>query len=240
MTKSQIKLLASVVSVTLIGLTGCNTIGSDEFGCTGMPNSVNCMSPSVTYEMSQDPSATQTYLAELEKIHQKYLDDEINREEYSKQRTQLAKRVLGEKHSAEAERIADSKGLLNPIKQPKPVLHEALALRVWIAPYTNAQSDLKMPGLVYTEITPRRWSIGEQAVRSSVVQGALSIHDLIVPVKTSQTKSQSNPTNSAPIKQPRIEQKLDQSQRKLDQQIVNSKSPSTNSPTPPPTSITKR
>jgi conjugal transfer pilus assembly protein TraV len=36
-------------------------------------------------------------------------------------------------------------------------------MRVWIAPWIDAKQDLHMPGYVFTEVTPRRWSFGEAA-----------------------------------------------------------------------------
>ena len=44
-----------------------------------------------------------------------------------------------------------------------PIRLPAQVLRVWIAPWEDAHGDLHAPGYVYTEVVPRRWSLGEPA-----------------------------------------------------------------------------
>jgi conjugal transfer pilus assembly protein TraV len=34
---------------------------------------------------------------------------------------------------------------------------------VWVAPWENANGDLNAPGYVFTEIQPRRWTLGTEA-----------------------------------------------------------------------------
>lgn len=46
---------------------------------------------------------------------------------------------------------------------PVPLREPALVMRVWVAPWEGANGDLNAPGYVYTEIAPRRWTIGVQA-----------------------------------------------------------------------------
>jgi hypothetical protein len=46
---------------------------------------------------------------------------------------------------------------------PVPIRLPAQVLRVWIAPWEDAHGDLHAPGYVYTEVVPRRWSLGEPA-----------------------------------------------------------------------------
>jgi conjugal transfer pilus assembly protein TraV len=46
---------------------------------------------------------------------------------------------------------------------PVPIRLPAQVLRVWIAPWEDAHGDLHAPGFVYTEVVPRRWSLGEPA-----------------------------------------------------------------------------
>ena len=39
----------------------------------------------------------------------------------------------------------------------------AQVMRVWIAPWEDSRGDLHAPGYLYTEIEPRRWSLGAPA-----------------------------------------------------------------------------
>ena len=41
---------------------------------------------------------------------------------------------------------------------PVPLREPALVMRVWVAPWEGANGDLNVPGYVYTEIAPRRWT----------------------------------------------------------------------------------
>lgn len=45
--------------------------------------------------------------------------------------------------------------------QPTPVLEQAQVMRVWIAPWIDANKDLHWPGLMFTEVHPREWHFGE-------------------------------------------------------------------------------
>lgn len=46
---------------------------------------------------------------------------------------------------------------------PVPVLEQAKVMRVWIAPWVDSNKDLHWPGLMFTEIRPRKWHFGEEA-----------------------------------------------------------------------------
>jgi conjugal transfer pilus assembly protein TraV len=36
-------------------------------------------------------------------------------------------------------------------------------MRIWIAPWEDSRGDLHAPGYLYTEIEPRRWTLGAPA-----------------------------------------------------------------------------
>lgn len=46
--------------------------------------------------------------------------------------------------------------------QPVPVRTPAEVMRIWVAPWESDQGDLNVNGYVYTEIEPRRWTLGAQ------------------------------------------------------------------------------
>lgn len=48
-----------------------------------------------------------------------------------------------------------------PLAQPKPIMEPAQVARVWINYWIDSRGDLHQPGLLYTEITPRRWAVGQ-------------------------------------------------------------------------------
>ena len=46
---------------------------------------------------------------------------------------------------------------------PVPLRAPAQVMRVWIGPWEDSRGDLHAPGYLYTEIEPRRWSLGAPA-----------------------------------------------------------------------------
>ena len=47
----------------------------------------------------------------------------------------------------------------------RPLRESAQVMRIWVAPWVDAQDNLNWSGYVFTEITPKRWRYGEQEVR---------------------------------------------------------------------------
>ena len=58
-----------------------------------------------------------------------------------------------------------------------PVRAPAQVVRVWVAPFEDAGGSLVMPGLVYSEVVPRRWSVGN----AETATAAPSLRPLEVP-----------------------------------------------------------
>ena len=48
-----------------------------------------------------------------------------------------------------------------PVAHPKPIMEPAQVARVWINYWIDSRGDLHQPGLLYSEITPRRWAVGQ-------------------------------------------------------------------------------
>lgn len=59
-----------------------------------------------------------------------------------------------------------------------PVRAPAQVVRVWVAPFEDAGGSLVMPGLVYSEVVPRRWSVGH----AETVTAAPSLRPLEAPM----------------------------------------------------------
>lgn len=64
--------------------------------------------------------------------------------------------------SGETRAIATPPVLPQP-EGPAPIREPAMVMRVWVAPWENANGDLNAPGFVFTEIQPRRWTLGTEA-----------------------------------------------------------------------------
>jgi hypothetical protein len=50
-------------------------------------------------------------------------------------------------------------GAVDPLALRMP----AQVMRIWIAPWEDSRGDLHAPGYLYTEIEPRRWTLGAPA-----------------------------------------------------------------------------
>ena len=49
------------------------------------------------------------------------------------------------------------------IDDPTPIRTPSHVMRIWIAPWEDAEGDLMVSNYVYTELEPRRWLIGKAA-----------------------------------------------------------------------------
>lgn len=49
------------------------------------------------------------------------------------------------------------------IDDPTPIRTPSQVMRIWIAPWEDAEGDLMVSNYVYTELEPRRWVIGKSA-----------------------------------------------------------------------------
>jgi conjugal transfer pilus assembly protein TraV len=54
-----------------------------------------------------------------------------------------------------------------PITAPRPLMEPAQVIRIWVNYWIDSKGDLHQPGLIYTEVTPRRWAIGQPGMPST-------------------------------------------------------------------------
>lgn len=139
--KKQLIIIALATSM----LGGCASIfdvKSSSFGCSGMPEGVKCLSVKDVY------SATEA-------------SDFVNGEVAEKWREKNAKKAPGAASNGEAVAAQAPAGDTVPAAdKPKPIRHPAQVLRVWINAFEDDDGDLYAGQYVFTEIEPRRWSIG--------------------------------------------------------------------------------
>lgn len=144
------KLAASFgVAIVVSGCAGWN-IGDPEYGCSGMPEGVKCMSTRDVYNLTNDG----------------YVPDPITN---SSERSGQVSRSEANAGSGVGEGSSDPNDVVSNYvaprlpDQPVPIRTPAEVMRVWIAPWENDIGDLIVTGYLYTEVEPRRWVIGEQA-----------------------------------------------------------------------------
>jgi conjugal transfer pilus assembly protein TraV len=200
--------LALVSMLTLI--SGCSTMGEENYSCPGMPDGITCADPITVYDHSND-------LEDLERLRQSkeaikkekervksekrgndvdmILDDNIGILPYPKnsntenstngtssaaafsgksvyasddaqpgQPIKVTAMQNGKKVSGVYQSYINQKQLIVGPESPLPILQPAEVARIWIAPWMDDNQDLHWPGYIFTEITPRRWAFGENAV----------------------------------------------------------------------------
>ena len=124
-------------------LTGCSSLalGDDEFSCKMENGGVPCASTSQMYEMTNN-GQTPAKLARETQIEKqgKTVDD-------------------GTKNG-QSDFVLDNYVTNRLPDEPIPVRTPPQVMRIWVAPYEDKEGDFVMSGYVYTEVSPRRWTLG--------------------------------------------------------------------------------
>lgn len=151
-----VMLLAGVLS----GCASTLNTGASNYGCSGLPEGVSCMSAREVYELTEQPGPVRA-------------DPKGSEEEDRAAQTSLLQRrgagpeagaegsALSGPMSRQGNVLADS-----PItKDPVPIRTRAKIMRVWVAPWESTNGDLNVSGLVFTELESRRWNLGVQETK---------------------------------------------------------------------------
>ena len=141
-------LVAALLPIAL--LSGCsswlNTAGDDEFSCPGMPQGIICKSPMAVYKSTeQSPALTDSDMPIGQKAPNVKYGDDMGKTAGSEHNLKVSNGVPGPA-------VAD---LARPVRVPAQVM------RIWIAEWTDKNDDQHYPGYLFTEIQPRRWSVGK-------------------------------------------------------------------------------
>ncbi|TVS15795.1 MAG: type IV conjugative transfer system protein TraV [Gammaproteobacteria bacterium] len=158
---TPVRLIAAGLAMAV--LAGCAAIGKPDFSCSGPNAGLGCLPSSEVYEITNDPDL---YAAVMEALN-----------EASSQRGNVDHRKIIDDVRATFVRTGDTvvKPMADPVRQPLPVLQPARVVRIWISPWVDSKGDLRMPGYVFTEITPRRWSFGEPEVTGSEILAPIQV-----------------------------------------------------------------
>lgn len=175
--KVKWKLFLGLGVVTL--LSGC---ANSQFSCPGMPNGVICKTPSQVYEMTNSRDR---------------LGEDDGGRAGCGAKCQERKRQGGGRGEASS-RIGAR--LLQPINQPMPIREAPEVMRVWVAPYNDENDDLHWPSYVFTEITKRRWSIGEDAAGEAVILTPLQVDSQAAGGMSSEEPEAPAPRPAAPAR----------------------------------------
>lgn len=126
-------LIFALSLLSLVMLQGCAT----SYGCKGHPNDPICKSAVESYKATEG-SKTLNPTTSKEEAHS----------------GPLASAPSGQKTSGGLTEIAPR------IEDPTAIRSAPKVMRIWIAPWEDADGDLQAPSYVFTELQPRRWVIG--------------------------------------------------------------------------------
>ena len=124
-------------------LTGCSSLalGDDEFSCKMENGGVPCASTSQMYEMTNNGQTPATLAREQQ------LEKEGNT-------------VDDGTKNGQSDFVLDNYVTNRLPDEPIPVRTPPQVMRIWVAPYEDKEGDFVMSGYVYTEVSPRRWTLG--------------------------------------------------------------------------------
>lgn len=141
--------------IALFGTTGCATMQS-EYSCPGVPDGVVCKNPVEVYNLTENADSV-TGCKDCQKKTKAKEQEDPETSENSGNNEQQQKQYM-----PALTRINPTE----PLHGPMPVMEPAKVLRIWIAPWIDEKEDLRWPGYVFTEITPRRWTLGKYGFNS--------------------------------------------------------------------------
>ena len=94
-------------------------------------------------------------------------------------------------------RVVARESVRPPAAGAVPLRSPARVMRIWIAPWEDSRGDLHAPGYLYTEIDPRRWTLGAQAERNrETLVRPLQIERRNVPARTTPSGRNTDATHT--------------------------------------------
>lgn len=146
-------LKVAIIAGVVLAASGCT---QSKFSCPGMPEGIMCKKPSEVYAMTHETdriAPTEADEGESGSSCGKKCSDRKNKKN---------------RGGSDATGLLTGR-LLEPLTGPMPIREAPQVMRIWIAPYNDENDDLHWPSYVFSEITKRRWSIGEMAAAETVV-----------------------------------------------------------------------
>lgn len=153
---SRFSLLVSASACAMV-LTGCasalNTASESKFACDN--NNSTCPTPLEVYQATHNAP--------------KSIRNGRTPEEWktgAKEGGEITKTDPVMELERDLTELAPSSHLLTAAEPPAlPMRQASQIMRIWVAPWVDSTDNLNWATYVYTEVTPKRWSYGEQEVR---------------------------------------------------------------------------
>jgi conjugal transfer pilus assembly protein TraV len=162
------KLLLTTTLLTVSFFQGCAVVGENDFACQGYPENPVCLSVTEAYEVTQGGYEGH-YEEEMKEKGSSEEYQEENEEESgllsrSIETKNLTSETINAKPVATYKKYPD---VLPMAEFPVPIRQPAQVMRIWYGPWEDVNGDLNVGKTIYTEIVPRKWTIGEELVRGN-------------------------------------------------------------------------
>lgn len=148
----------AVLACCLVSITGCSSfwnVGESDYACPhNVSGGVTCLSAREVYKATETSDRARITHKNGELVDPKGVE---------KNSGAPAANSAGGAPRGNPELEA----MVPTIDKPVPLRSQAKVMRVWVAPFEDSDGDLNAPGLVYTEIEPRRWNLGDGMVKKS-------------------------------------------------------------------------
>lgn len=142
--KTRLLSVLALLSGSFI-FTGCGSLalGDEEFSCKLNNTGVPCASTAQMYEMTHDGNTPRKIAAEQKKSATSGTGEKVEKAS-----------------NGESDFVLDNYVTNRLPNEPIPVRTPPQVMRIWVAPYEDKDGDFVMSGYVYTEVSPRRWTLG--------------------------------------------------------------------------------
>lgn len=144
--------------LTSFAITGCGSLlnagGSSDFTCD---RSNNCPTPLEVYDQTNGAPAG----VSKGRTPEGWAKSNVKSSSSGKDQAGNvpALRLDLTQMTPEASMVTAAAPPARPLREPSQVM------RIWISPWRDSSDSLNWSGYVFTEVTPKRWSFGEQEVR---------------------------------------------------------------------------
>lgn len=153
----MIKSIKGAILVLSVVLTGCASLGHDEYGCKGMPSGSTCMSTVDIYQATNRKDDLEVAYADEEKESESGWFSSDKEKEADAKPADPDPEILSKIRSQQ--RYIDS--LVPDAAGTVPILKSAEVLRFWVADHETSNGQWNGESFHFVQITPRKWSTGQ-------------------------------------------------------------------------------
>lgn len=147
-TKYVKSILMVASAVVMSGCSSMFTVGSSDYGCSGMPEGVQCLSSKEVYALTEQPGPV------TGEDYRNYVEGKQATESSANRQTLRTNDPYAQAYREMLQNM--------PVNQESmPIRTRSQVMRIWIAPWNSTNGDHHQQGLIYTELEGRRWNMGE-------------------------------------------------------------------------------